>query len=1124
MVDLLDNNTRSPNPDAEIDDPLAELARIIGYERPAPSAKTTDKEPDSGELDLEAELMRELDVPQPVEADDPDNLADQTAPDESVASQESVQADEPAAEDPWDEVDDDLELVLDDSEILEPETESAADEEDVASDVGPAAGPETAQAAEYAPDSRDVENDNDNLSDWDFSESLDSEPLSDTVSEPDEIEFVFDVDPDLTSEELNSFDDDLADTRDIPGLDTDQDEAEREDANESAPAGQTRDKPGEVIAADFAAGCPVVIPDHSEDDVFADMVRFDVPARENTVPPLLFRPATDTEMDEVANEEPLNDVSAFEGGFSGDLDGSDADLIDNEPGFEAESAAVDTDEPASSENSSEPALDFEAYLSTELDVFEHEVAMSDADAAADQDEDVAPQQDRSAIDAEAGEGEWTADDLDDHSSVFDEAAEELLADIAYDDTILEADNASDDVTETWSVDSIEDGVAEELDEELENMYDLPVTRAEPIGESVDETDEFELDIEQVLAETLVEREAPSVVRAQTSPDTPVSDDVDEMDDWQLDDVVAESAVERDEISDAFLDFGQIADTDTSDADVASEPEDRSNASNAAIIAPEIAGEPQQSDWLSGFETSDPTARSDDDDYYFDANLISEPGDTLEAVTDIDVPELIHDEPLSVDPDYDSEIDREFADIVDRHEPEPEAGAAAAVTGDLGFVEGWSRSTSSSRGNELSSEYIELERELGVDHDSAARIHGAPVHEDSVLTQDEILYDEANREAGSRGPVLALVVLGLALLAGAGALGWSMWSDDQTTADGGPRIIRADTDPVKVLPENPGGVTVPNQDKAVYDRVAGGDGAPTGQPTLVNSAEEPVDVVQRTLDPEILPLEGRGDISTKSEDRLLANGAETEAGANVPTPPVVSPRKVRTMIVKPDGSIVAREDPEPQPLATETAAVEAEQTIVDTPEPKVPTMQVLQPDAVVAEVPATEPSAAALSATAGEEIANTSIAPVRVVTTQQIRPVSNAPVPQGRPADQPVNVVGTVTQGGNVAAAPEATPATAPAQPQQVAAAPAAAAPAANPGGYYMQIASQPSAEGAQASWNTLSKRYNSVLGGLSVDIQRADITGKGVFHRVRVPAGTKDQANALCSRYKSAGGSCFVSR
>ena len=63
MADQFDNNARSPNPDAEIDDPLAELARIIGYERPSGDTATTDGASQSSEFDLEAELMRELDVP-----------------------------------------------------------------------------------------------------------------------------------------------------------------------------------------------------------------------------------------------------------------------------------------------------------------------------------------------------------------------------------------------------------------------------------------------------------------------------------------------------------------------------------------------------------------------------------------------------------------------------------------------------------------------------------------------------------------------------------------------------------------------------------------------------------------------------------------------------------------------------------------------------------------------------------------------------------------------------------------------------------------------------------------------------------------------------------------------------
>jgi hypothetical protein len=43
-------------------------------------------------------------------------------------------------------------------------------------------------------------------------------------------------------------------------------------------------------------------------------------------------------------------------------------------------------------------------------------------------------------------------------------------------------------------------------------------------------------------------------------------------------------------------------------------------------------------------------------------------------------------------------------------------------------------------------------------------------------------------------------------------------------------------------------------------------------------------------------------------------------------------------------------------------------------------------------------------------------------------------------------------------------------------------------------------------------------------IVKAEIAGKGTFWRVRVPAGSRNEAVKLCESYKSAGGSCFVSK
>ncbi|MGB3896969.1 MAG: SPOR domain-containing protein, partial [Mesorhizobium sp.] len=117
------------------------------------------------------------------------------------------------------------------------------------------------------------------------------------------------------------------------------------------------------------------------------------------------------------------------------------------------------------------------------------------------------------------------------------------------------------------------------------------------------------------------------------------------------------------------------------------------------------------------------------------------------------------------------------------------------------------------------------------------------------------------------------------------------------------------------------------------------------------------------------------------------------------------------------------------------------------------------------------------------------------------PRTVAAAPQ-RPSDQPVDVVGEV-------------------KPDQVAAiAPATAA----SGAWAMQIASQPSAEAAQSSYNDLARRYAGVLGGKPVSIVKAEIAGKGTFYRVRIPADSRNDAIKLCESYKAAGGNCFVSK
>ncbi len=152
-----------------------------------------------------------------------------------------------------------------------------------------------------------------------------------------------------------------------------------------------------------------------------------------------------------------------------------------------------------------------------------------------------------------------------------------------------------------------------------------------------------------------------------------------------------------------------------------------------------------------------------------------------------------------------------------------------------------------------------------------------------------------RQPKSRGMLIAALVGGVALLGAIGAFAFSFGGGSDGDA---PALVRAEDGPVKVKPENPGGTTVPNQDNKVYQTVAGeGTADAPQQETLVTTAEEPVDV---TPPPPAMEEDVVAAPSGKSEDRIEQILQETE-GKTDDQIVAVAPRKVRTLVVKPDGT-------------------------------------------------------------------------------------------------------------------------------------------------------------------------------------------------------------------------------
>ncbi|MFU0503755.1 SPOR domain-containing protein [Pseudaminobacter sp. NGMCC 1.201702] len=363
------------------------------------------------------------------------------------------------------------------------------------------------------------------------------------------------------------------------------------------------------------------------------------------------------------------------------------------------------------------------------------------------------------------------------------------------------------------------------------------------------------------------------------------------------------------------------------------------------------------------------------------------------------------------------------------------------------------------------------------------------------------YDraEARRQPSRRNLLIAGIIGAVVVVGGIGVFALGGGTDS-----GAPALVKADDDPIKVRPENPGGTTVPNQDNKVYETVSRNSSpSEPKQETLVTTAEEPVDLAaQEDAEAPAADLAAAPGFddgvdapapSAKSEDRIEQVLRET--GDSNSEIVAVAPRKVRTMVVRSDGTLVPREDP--APAATEQAsqidpATTASESVVDTAAAAVPPLAGEAASATPAAQPAGEPVPAEAGAAPG--------APATANPQSTTTPSSVAVAPN-RPSDQPVDIVGEV-KADKIAAL----------------------APAAAGGAWSMQIASQPSEAAAQSSYQDLLRRYGSVLNGHPANIVKAEIAGKGTFWRVRVPAETRNDAIKLCESYKAAGGNCFVSK
>ena len=357
----------------------------------------------------------------------------------------------------------------------------------------------------------------------------------------------------------------------------------------------------------------------------------------------------------------------------------------------------------------------------------------------------------------------------------------------------------------------------------------------------------------------------------------------------------------------------------------------------------------------------------------------------------------------------------------------------------------------------------------------------------VTASDALEFEPVVRHKPDRRPGFRLFLL--LVLAGAGAGAWYFYGDRLkgllAGADAGIPLIKAEPGPVKVRPESPGGLRIPDRDKLVYDRMQG-EGGPEERGA------------ERLLPPPEQPL---------PKPTAANKPPQTETPAQAP--PAAKPATPEKLVAKPE--------PQPQPKLKPIAKVPTIKDVQSAkrpappppppappaaPKSSSPVLSVLKRSSKKApEKPSAETKTAAPKpAPAPNPALNPALNPTAppAVKKAPVKAVSATPVPSSPPST------------------PLAAPETAQDKP--------APAPIPKSKAYLVQLAAARSPQGARDEWKRLRSKHLDLLGNLGLSVTKADLgSARGVYYRLRAgPIADEIAARRLCRQLAERQIGCLI--
>jgi hypothetical protein len=339
---------------------------------------------------------------------------------------------------------------------------------------------------------------------------------------------------------------------------------------------------------------------------------------------------------------------------------------------------------------------------------------------------------------------------------------------------------------------------------------------------------------------------------------------------------------------------------------------------------------------------------------------------------------------------------------------------------------------------------------------------------------EPMDDEAPRSRMALYATAAIILAGMAGIGGTFALKRTPASPQQIA------LITAPAAPVKVA--------APSE----TDSSASGGASildKTAQPTptaVVSHSEQPVDVNAVAQPAAASPPPATQTASTAPADTVpVPPPPAAESGQGADLADMMQPHKVKTIAVRPDGSLADSSAPPPAPPPSQVGSIVPPSMTADYNGGAGAPATTAPPPAADASPPRT--------ASASDDL------PWSSQAGQPATPAPEAPAPK-RHAQAPEQLASAETGDTDVAETP-----------------------AHGGSGFSVQLAAPATQVEARAALNRLVRAYGAELRGYHLRFHQAKVANKTVF-RVRVGALSHDAAISLCEKLKAKGGACFVAR